>query len=65
MSAVKKRVTYKQLAEMGVLPWSSWKTTKRKIEGEGFPAYHESGHYYFDLGEIEMWFKKRKVISAA
>lgn len=61
----KRRILHKDLQKLGVLPWESWKTTKRKIEKENFPAYCESGHYYFDVQEIEMWFKKRKIISAA
>ena len=65
MSKIKKRVTFAEIKELGILPWDSWKTTKRKIKNESFPAYCESNHYYFDLDEIEIWFKKRKVTSAA
>jgi len=65
MAILKKRVTFKELQAMGVLPWTSWKTTKRKIDTDGFPCYFENGHYSFDLEEIEMWFKRRRVRNAA
>jgi hypothetical protein len=65
MSKIKRRVTYEFLKKNQVLPWSSWRTTTRKIKSEGFPAYIDAGKYYFDLDEIEIWFKKRKVNSAA
>ena len=64
MSA-KSRVSFKKIVEMGILPWTSWKTTKRKIVEDSFPAYFENGHYSFVPEEIEMWFKKRKASSAA
>lgn len=65
MSTTKRRINFKQLIEMNALPWKSWRTTKRKIDGEGFPAYYESGHYYFDPIEVENWFKRKKTKSAA
>lgn len=65
MSATKRRVMHKQLIEMNLLPWKSWRTVKRKIDSEGFPAYLESGHWYFDPTEVEIWFKRKKFKSAA
>lgn len=56
----KRRVTYKELVEMGNISWC-WRTVKRKITTENFPAYKESRFFYFDPDEVEAWFKKRKV----
>jgi len=60
MEVKKKRVRYKELVELGLIPWSSWRTTKRKILLENFPAYRDEGTWYFDPREVEMWWKKRK-----
>ena len=65
MSAAKKKVMHKELIEMNLLPWKTWRTVKRKIESEAFPAYFESGHWYFDPKEVEAWFKRKKFTSAA
>lgn len=65
MNALKKRITHKEVLERGIVPWTSWKTTKRKIQSENFPAYFESGKWYFVAEEIEVWFKRKKFNSAA
>lgn len=55
----KRRVTHDQLIEMGLIPWKSKRTTKRRIQSDAFPAYF-SGQWYFDPKEVEIWWKKRK-----
>lgn len=60
MEIKKKRVTYKELVEGGLIPWKCWRTTKRKIQNENFPAYYD-GQWFFDPKEVDMWWKKRKL----
>lgn len=50
---------------MNVLPWKTWKTTAKKIKEEGFPAYHEDNRYYFEVEEVEIWFKKKKFVKVS
>lgn len=61
----KHRIDYKTLKKTGAIPWTCWRTVKRKIDADGFPAYCEDGRYFFVLEEVEMWFKKRKTSIAA
>lgn len=62
---MKKRIYHDEVLKLGLVPWSSWKTTKRKIENENFPAYYDGGEWSFDPKEIENWFKQRKYIPKA
>lgn len=60
MSEVKKRIHHEELLALGLVPWTSWKTTKRRIDEDGFPAMWDGGRWCFDPKQVEMWFKKRE-----
>lgn len=63
----KKRVYHDYLFEHGIVPWSSKRTTYRKIKNEGFPAIctGKKGHeIVFDLDEVNAWFKSHGKKSA-
>lgn len=56
----KKRVNHHELMALGIVQWTSWKTTERKIKNDGFPAYFDGGRWSFDPKEVEGWIKARK-----
>lgn len=57
----KKRITHKELLESGVVPWGSERTTKRRIQDSGFPAYKCKGKLSFVLDEVELWFRQKRL----
>lgn len=59
-----KKIYHDELLKSGEIPWTSWKTTKRKIESEGFPAHYDGGRWCFVIREIRIWWKKRNVTAA-
>ena len=59
MSEARRRVTMKDLIAGGHVPWKSAKTIIKKIHEEGFPGILDGGNWYFDLTDVDVWFKKR------
>jgi predicted DNA-binding transcriptional regulator AlpA len=49
---------------MAHVPWESEKTIRRRIKDDRFPNYKYKNTYYFDLKEVELWFKRRMVQKA-
>lgn len=50
----------KELVMGGHVHWKSDKSVRRAIADERFPHYRISGHYFFDLNEVKLWYKKRE-----
>jgi hypothetical protein len=61
MSDKPKRVYHDYLIKNKIVPWTSWRTTLRRIKEDGFPAYQITDEKWcFDLEEVELWFKQHK-----
>jgi hypothetical protein len=57
---MKKKITFKQLLETGIMPYTSWNTYLKLIKEDGFPVTKIGANYFFDVKEIELWLKKRE-----
>lgn len=64
MAKLKEKISHGALMELKIVPWTSWKTTKRKIKADGFPHYFDGGRYSFVAEEVEMWWKRRQNAAA-
>lgn len=63
MKFAKDLITMKELMEH--VPWDSERTIRRRIKDDRFPCYKIKTIYYFDLKEVELWFKRRTVQKVA
>ena len=61
----KKRVYHNELLKMGLVPWTSTKTTMRRVKNDGFPGTWDGGRWCFNIDEVQAWFKKRETKKTA
>lgn len=54
----KKKIYHEDLLKTGLLPWTSWKTTERRMKNDSFPGHWDGSRWYFKIDEVESWFKR-------
>lgn len=54
------RVTMKELIQQKHVPWKCAKTVVKMIKNEGFPGILIGENWYFDLPQVNLWFKRRE-----
>lgn len=60
MTDHRELIPIKKLIQEGHVLWKSDRSVKRAIADEKFPHVMINGHYFFDLAEVKLWYKKRE-----